>query len=76
MGPNGTVAAPPQETQVNLDNVFLDDFRVAFRVGRLCLVLNAISSPVDSIGWKPRARNWIWRPSAFPPRSVNPRQPS
>ena len=33
MGPNGTVTVPPtQDTQVNLDKIFLEDFRVAFSV--------------------------------------------
>ena len=30
--PNGTVPVPTQEAQVNLDKIFLEDFRVAFKV--------------------------------------------
>lgn len=33
MGQNGAVPIPTQETQVNLDKIFLEDFRVAFKVG-------------------------------------------
>ena len=34
MGPNGTVVALTQEVQVNLDKIFLEDFRVAFSVSQ------------------------------------------
>lgn len=32
-GQNGAVPVPTQEAQVNLDKIFLEDFRVAFKVG-------------------------------------------
>lgn len=73
MGPNGAaVTPPPQEAQVNLDKIFLDDFRVAFRVGRSRVFLGTVLISFDSTGWKPRERNWIWCPSASPPCFVGP----
>lgn len=63
-GPNGTVAAAPptQETQVNLDKIFLEDFRAAFSVSQPHDLLRTTLRYFDdshSIGWKLRVGNWI-----------------
>ena len=68
MGLNGVVAAPlAQEAQVNLDKVFLEDFRVAFAVsqplGILRLMLSCLVPCVALDGY----RGWEDRSDDLPP---------
>jgi hypothetical protein len=56
------VAPLIQDAQANLDKIFLEDFRVAFKVGRfpsiLRLVLNCFGTS-HSIGWILLVEKWI-----------------